>query len=88
MLLNPIKVPNLKYVDLLVESHDFIIPNLTEKMINRFYQTHKISLIVDYPLRLKKYITPSKCNAEYLKIIFNENRPKGMKFLSLERIWS
>jgi hypothetical protein len=87
VLLNPIKVPNLQYVDLLIESHDFLNSNITEMLINRFYQTHKITIVVDYPFRLGKYLTPSKCKAEFLKIIFDENRPKGMKWLFLESIY-
>lgn len=53
VLLDPIKVPNLKNDDILVESHDCFVKGLTEKLIHRFYKTHKLKIVVDYPFRLK-----------------------------------
>jgi hypothetical protein len=84
MLLNPEKVPNLKYVDLIVESHDFIYPNLTDHLIGRFYKTHTIKIAVDYPFRIGGYMTPNKCSANDLIQIQNENRPAAMKFLYMK----
>lgn len=34
-------------IDLLVESHECLVPGITEELINRFSSSHKISLIVD-----------------------------------------
>lgn len=85
-LIDPDKVPNLKYVDLLIESHDCFVPNITEELIERFYLTHTIRIIVDYPYRIKKYITPKLCNKEQLDYIINERRPLYMKFIYMESI--
>jgi hypothetical protein len=49
MLLDPKKSSNLKLADLIVESHDCYVKNITELLIQRFYRTHRIEIIVDYP---------------------------------------
>lgn len=84
ILLDPIKVPNLSLVDLIIESHDFMIPNLTEKLITRFYDTHSIKIVVDYPFRKNNYHTPSETTDYELSMIIDESRPPAMKFLLLE----
>ncbi|RJP51518.1 MAG: hypothetical protein C4586_04360, partial [Anaerolineaceae bacterium] len=48
-LLDPLRVPNLLMVDILVECHDCIIPGITDLLIDRFYKTHTIEMVVDYP---------------------------------------
>ena len=85
-LLDPTKVPNLKYVDIIVETHDCFFPGITEELIRRFYHTHRIRIVVDYPHRQKKYITPIKFNDEQYKTIINEKRPLFMKYMYLESI--
>lgn len=84
VLLNPIEVPNLKYTDLLIESHDFLNQHMTETLINRFYKTHTIKIVVDYPFRKNQYQTPTECTREILNLITDESRPPSMKFLYLE----
>ena len=76
----------LKSVDIIVESHDCFIPNLTEKLISRFCKTHKIKIIVDYNFRIKKYNIPGNMTSEDFDIITNENRASFMKYLYLESI--
>lgn len=85
-LLDPDKAPNLKHADLIVESHDFIVPGITDELIRRFYKTHTIKIIVDYPFRKEKYKTPNKVGVDDLRAIMNENRPIAMKFLYMESI--
>jgi len=86
ILLDPNKVPNLKYVDLIVESHDCFFPNVTEILINKFYKTHTIKMVVDYSFRLNKYLTPNKCSIHDMNQIQNEDRPPAMKFLYMESV--
>lgn len=86
VLLDPKLVPNLKAVDLLVELHDFIVPGVTNKMIERFYLTHTMRIVVDYPYRTKKYDTPIPTNQAVLERICDECRPKFMKFIYMESI--
>lgn len=84
VLLDPIKVPNLKNVDIILEVHDCFIPNLTEKLIARFYLTHTMRIIVNYPYRVKKYYTPNKITSDQFDYITNEHRPDFMKFIYME----
>lgn len=86
ILLDPQKVPNLKYVDLIIESHDSFVPNITEDLIARFYMTHTIRIIVDYPYRVKKYYTPKQVTQAQYNYIIDERRSKYMKFIYMESI--
>jgi len=86
ILLDPTKVPNLKYVDLLIEAHDCFVPNITEELIERFYLTHTIRIIVDYPYRINTYSTVLKCTKEQMEYITDEKRPSHMKFIYMENI--
>lgn len=85
-LLDPQKVPNLQLVDLLIESHDCFVPNITETLISRFYMTHTMRIIVNYPYRVKRYNTPNKATASQLNYIVDEHRPNFMKFIFMESI--
>lgn len=86
ILLDPIKVPNFKYVDLIIETHDCFVPNITEELISRFYMSHTMRIIVDYPYKIKTYDTPLKCTDEQMQCIIDERRPHFMKFIYMESI--
>ena len=54
-LLNPEVSPALAGMDLIVESHECLMPGVTQTLIDRFKGTHQISLIQDNGQRqLKK----------------------------------
>ena len=86
ILLDPAKAPNLKYVDIILESHDFIVPGVTDILIDRFYNTHRIRTIVNYPSRLKKYSTRRKTSIAQYCFIVDEKRPERMKYIHMESI--
>ena len=46
-LLNPEAAPALKVMDLIVESHECLIPGITQTLIERFKDTHKLTLVQD-----------------------------------------
>jgi hypothetical protein len=46
-LLNPEASPALKGMDLIVESHECLIPGITQVLIDRFKETHQITLVND-----------------------------------------
>lgn len=84
ILLDPAKAPNLKNVDLLIESHDCFVPNITEELISRFYMTHTMRIIVDYPYRVKQYKTPLTADEIQMNYITDEKRSPFMKFIFME----
>ena len=84
VLLDIDKVPNLKYANIVVESHDCFIPNITNVLVNRFYKTHAIQIFVDYPFRKEVYLNQETMPTEILDCIFNERRSDNMKYLYLE----
>ena len=46
-LLNPASTPALSGMDLIVESHECLIPGITQLLIERFTPTHDITLVED-----------------------------------------
>jgi hypothetical protein len=46
-LLNPETAPALKSMDLIVESHECLIPGITKKLIDRFKDSHHLTLVQD-----------------------------------------
>jgi len=46
-LLNPKIAPALNTMDLIVESHECLIPGITQELINRFSGSHQIEIIQD-----------------------------------------
>jgi hypothetical protein len=46
-LLNPEMAPALKGMDLIVESHECLLPGVTQALINRFKDSHQITLVQD-----------------------------------------
>jgi len=46
-LLNPEVAPALKGMDLIVESHECLISGITQTLINRFKESHEITLVQD-----------------------------------------
>ena len=46
-LLNPQVSPALKDMDIIVESHECLIPGITQLLIDRFKDTHEITLVQD-----------------------------------------
>ena len=46
-LLNPEIAPALKGMDIIVESHECLIPGITQLLIDRFKDTHQITLVQD-----------------------------------------
>lgn len=83
-LLDPLRVPNLKKVDIIIESHDFFVDGVTEILIQRFLSTHKIIIAVDYPCKFNKYQTPNVLNKEKFERIVNEYRNPNTKFIFME----
>ena len=46
-LLDPELAPALKTMDLIVESHEVLIPGITKRLIQRFQESHQITLVQD-----------------------------------------
>lgn len=46
-LLDPTKAPALAGMDMIVESHECLVPGITKRLIDRFSATHEITLVHD-----------------------------------------
>lgn len=48
-LLDPVAVPALRQAAILVELHDFLVPNITQTLVQRFEDTHRIEQVWQQP---------------------------------------
>lgn len=85
-LLDPQAVPELLSAKLLVEVHDFAVPDAERIIVERFRRTHRVNIVVDTP-----YFTRLECfkeseNDKVLSLsdaykLIDEERPAGMRWL-------
>lgn len=85
-LLDPREAPSLCHCDILVESHDFLRAGITERLIRRFSESHRIRIVVDYPGRVGHYPIPDAAalRSDDRFRLMDEWRPSGMRFLYME----
>jgi hypothetical protein len=83
-LLSPEFNPSLKSSDILVETHNFINPNISSILKKYFYKTHSIIEIFDYPFRKNKYGKNLDISDEEIIMMQNENRPALMSWLYMK----
>ena len=81
-LLNVNTSPLLKYIDIIVEAHDFIYPGITELLVGRFKDSHNIDIIEDYTRNSTKYPILKENNKFNIEVL-DEKRPSGMKWLRM-----
>ncbi|MEI6645080.1 MAG: methyltransferase domain-containing protein [bacterium] len=82
-LLDPNKIPMLRNVDLIVESHDFIVPGMVNKLIERFQGTHLIEIVGDGGVDLDKFPILKQFNKHIRRKMINEGRAPGMMWVRL-----
>ncbi len=87
-LLDPVKVPNLKLSDLIVETHDFVRQGVTNLLIERFRLTHRIEIQSDTERQWKNYNWPTDFNDRMKRGWTNEGRPIGMLWLRMTSLSS
>jgi hypothetical protein len=87
-LLDPIAVPALLHTAILVELHDFIIPQITETLKQRFGRTHRITHVWQEPRAISDFpwrtLGTSLLPKSYLEWSVSEWRPVRMAWLWLQ----
>jgi Met-10+ like-protein len=87
-LLDPAAVPALQNTAILVELHDFIVPNITETLKHRFSPTHKITHVWQEPRSRSEFPWRTFGTAllpkSYLDWAVSEWRPVRMAWLWME----
>ncbi len=73
----------LQYSDLIVETHDCVEEGITQTLVERFLDTHKIEIVYDHPVQLQEYKILQDASQQDREFIINEHRPKGMCWLRL-----
>jgi len=77
LVLDPVKIPSLSKARVIVELHDCILPGITERMIEKFSESHEVDGISQGTRDL--HIDPLIYISDLDKlIIYNENRPCTM----------
>ena len=82
-LLDPAKIPLLKQIDLIVESHDFIVPGMINTLIKRFQVTHEIEIVGDRGIDLQEFPILKTMKKWLRSKIVNEGRAAGMMWVRL-----
>lgn len=89
-LLDPVAVPALQHAAILVELHDFIVPNITETLKHRFSATHRITHIWQEPRYRDEFpwhtLGTALLPKSYLDWSVGEWRPVRMAWLWMEPI--
>jgi hypothetical protein len=87
-LLDPAVIPSLRRLPLLVELHDFLIPNVTELLWQRFCATHELTHIwqqdrsnAEFPWRT---LGTTLIHSSYLAWAVSEWRPARMAWYWME----
>lgn len=79
-LLQPSHISNLKYCDLLVELHETIKPGVTNEMLDRFGQTHDISLVDSHERDPNDYPQLHRFSLLNQRVALVEFRDEGMQW--------
>jgi hypothetical protein len=82
-LLDPANIPILRNVDLIVESHDFIVPGMINTLINRFQGTHQVEIVGDGRVILDDFPVLQLFNKLIRRKFVNEGRAPGMMWIRL-----
>jgi sterol desaturase/sphingolipid hydroxylase (fatty acid hydroxylase superfamily) len=89
-LLDPVEIPELREAAILVELHDFVTHDITEKIRSRFGSTHKIHHIwqeaeprspSDFPWQ---NLITAMLPRYYLSLVVSEMRPTRMAWFWME----
>jgi len=84
-LLDPDRAPALKHCDLIVESHDCLVPGISEALMERFSATHDIDSVTDAPPRTSDFPILQEIADEDRQFIIDEERPPGMRWLRMTK---
>ena len=79
------RVPRLRSAELLIETHDFIVPGVTEQLIGRLRATHRITTIHQTGRKVEDYpystLYTSLLPKRYIEWAVSEWRPVPMTWL-------
>jgi SAM-dependent methyltransferase len=82
-LLDPDKIPMLRNIDMIIESHDFIVPGMINKLFERFQGTHHIEIVGDAGVNPDKFPVLKSFNKRIRRKFVNEGRSPGMMWIRL-----
>ena len=81
-LLDPVRVPELCCSDILVETHDFITPGLTEILQQRFAHSHDVTCISQGARDPNSFAIMNDWSELERYLVLSEDRPSNMKWLA------
>jgi len=81
--LKPDNWPLLKDSDIIVECHDFLRDGVTERLIERFKDTHMVERIEVQALDTTKLFLQIPMSQIYRTLLFTEKRPMGTCWLAM-----
>jgi hypothetical protein len=88
VLLDPVRVPLIKNVSILVELHDFLVPGVTDRVFERFEPTHTIARFDQQERTIDENLCQTwlvrKLPAKYPLEILSEKRPTLMHWFWMQ----
>jgi hypothetical protein len=80
-IFEPHVLQSLERCDLLIELHDFIVPNVSTTLFERFRETHHVSFVHTQARDVESLKKQVSLRGDLCKMILDEGRPHGMKWL-------
>lgn len=81
-LMDPVAVPELATADMLIETHDFLVPGTTEALLKAFSKTHDAEVIRVQPRRPEE-AAPLRLGADDAARAVDESRQPDQTWLAL-----
>lgn len=84
-LLDPGRVPGLVACDLVVELHDFLVPDNERLVRDRFSPTHSVHIVRSSPASERRWPAPSLLDEEDRRFALDEFRPGAASWAVIRR---
>ena len=84
ILLDPEKIPALRWADALVELHEDVVPNLVQTITTRFAHTHKLTFLDPIPRRSELHSALKQLPSNDQRWALEEFRKGKMKWVCME----
>lgn len=87
-LLNPTEVPNLKYSAILVEVHEDFVPGVSERLLGRFSETHRVEVLRSTQRRKDSIAEVSMLDDQEFELVIDELREAEMQWFMMRPLQS
>jgi hypothetical protein len=80
-LLDRVRLPSLSHCDMIIECHDFVNPQITKILQQRFSESHDIEDVFEGPRDPNQFVSLRSLNSFDRWLVISEGRPMTMNWL-------